>query len=234
MKRIIIILLTFFFLIKASSQTKNFIDQPYIEVNGSADTLVTPNEIYIKIIISEKDSRDKISLEEQEKKMVDIFKTLGIDTDKQLTTSDMGSNFKFYFLKSKDIIKSKSYILKVGTAITATKVFIALEELEISNSSIDRVEHSELENFKNLMRTKAVIDAKKRAIALTTPLNQSVGNAIHIADEGNFTQNLQGKVMGVQIKGNSGFHKVSTYEPPAIEFEKIKISSSVNVKFVIK
>jgi len=36
------------------AQTKNFIDQPYIEVFGYADTLVTPNLIYIKIIIDEK------------------------------------------------------------------------------------------------------------------------------------------------------------------------------------
>ena len=234
MKRLIIIILTFSFWIKVNSQTKNFIDQPYIEVNGYADTLVTPNEIFIKIIISEKDTRDRVSLEEQEKKMVDAFKNLGIDTDKQLTTSDIGSNFKFYFLKSKDIIKSKTYILKVYTAMTATKVFLALEELEISNSSIDRVEHTELENLKNQMRTKAVMDAKKRAIELTIPLNQNIGNAIHIADEGNFTQNLQGKLMGVQIGRVSSINKVSNYEPPAIEFEKIKISSTVNVKFVIK
>ena len=81
------------------AQTKNFIDQPYIEVFGYADTLVTPNLIYIKIIIDEKDSRDKISLEEQEHKMITAFKTLGLNTEVDLTTSDMLSNYKFYFLK---------------------------------------------------------------------------------------------------------------------------------------
>ena len=234
MKRLIIIVLTIVSSLTSKSQTKNFIDQPYIEVNGYADTLVTPNEIYIKIVISEKDTRDKVSLEEQEKKMVDILKGLGIDTDKQLTTSDMGSNFKFYLLKSKDIIKTKTYSLKVSTAMTVTKVLMALEEIEISNTSIEKVEHSELENFKNQMRTKAIIDAKQRATALTKPLNQTIGIAIHIADEGNFIQNLQGKVMGVQIRGASSYNKATAYEPPTIEFEKIKISSTVNVKFIIK
>ena len=55
----------------ASAQTKNFIDQPHIEVDGVADTLITPDEIYIKIIISEKDTRDRQSVEELEKRMVD-------------------------------------------------------------------------------------------------------------------------------------------------------------------
>ncbi len=85
----------------ANSQTKNFIDQPYIEVSGSADTLVTPNEIYIRIILSEKDTRDRISIEDLELKMVAAVKGLGLDTEKDLTTSDMTSNFKFYLLKSK-------------------------------------------------------------------------------------------------------------------------------------
>ena len=234
MNRLILISLATLLSIKAHTQTKNFIDQPYIEVNGYADTLVTPNEIYIKIIISEKDTRDKVSLEEQERKMVDALKSLNIDTDKELTTSDIGSSFKFYLLKSKDIIKSKTYLLKVRTAMIASKIFLALEELEISNSSIDRVDHTDLGTLKNEMRTRAVTDAKQREIALTKPLGQTVGNAIHIADEGNFTQNLQGKVMGVQIRGVSSYDKAKNYEPPTIEFEKIKISSTINVKFVIK
>ncbi len=41
------------------AQMKNFIDQPYIEVAGNADTLVTPDEIYISIEISEKDTKTK-------------------------------------------------------------------------------------------------------------------------------------------------------------------------------
>ena len=32
------------------SQSKNFIDQPYIEVSGSADTLVTPNQFLLKLL----------------------------------------------------------------------------------------------------------------------------------------------------------------------------------------
>ncbi len=117
------------------SQTKNFLDQPYLEVAGSADTLATPNEIYIKITISEKDTKDRTSVEELEQKMYDALKTVGIDVDKNLTTSDMASNFKFYFLRNKDVMKSKQYILKVSDAITASKVFIELENLRILKPS---------------------------------------------------------------------------------------------------
>lgn len=102
MKRIaLIISLVLTIVMVAQSQVKNFIDQPYVEVIGSADTLITPNEIYIKITISERDSKDKLSVEDQENKMIIAFKKLNINTELNLTSSDMLSNYKNYLLKQK-------------------------------------------------------------------------------------------------------------------------------------
>ncbi|MEJ7588344.1 MAG: SIMPL domain-containing protein [Ferruginibacter sp.] len=224
-------LLTIF--LQARTQTKNFVDQPYIEVNGSADTLVTPNEIFIRIFLSEKDTRDRISIEQLEQNMVAGLKSLGLDTEKDLTMSYMTSNFKFYLLKSKDVIKTKLYTLKVRDAVTATNVFMKLEELGVSNTSIERVDHSNLDNLKNKMRTKAIVDAKERAIALTKTLNQTVGAAIHIVDAENLSQQLQGRLAGIQIRGISSFNN-SDKEVPKIEFEKIKVTANINAKFILK
>jgi uncharacterized protein len=234
MKQLTLLALLLFLLISANSQTKNFIDQPYIEVSGSADTLVTPNEIYIRILISEKDNRDRVSIEELEQQMVSALKGLGLNTEKDLTTFDMTSNFKSYLLKSKDIIKTKIYSLKVTEAITASNVFIKLEEIGISNTSIEKVDHSNLDNLKNEMRTKAIIDAKKRAVALTQPLNQNIGAAINIVDaDNNVSRQLQGRLAGIQIRGTSSF-KAKYEDLPKIEFEKIKVTASINAKFILK
>lgn len=220
--------------ISAFSQTKNFIDQPYIEVNGYADTLITPNQIFIKIVISEKDSRDKLSLEEQENKMITTLNSLKIKTETDLTTSDMLSNYKFYFLKAKDILKTKEYILKVNNATTASDVFIQLENIGISNTSIDRVDNTNLENIKNTCREKAIENAHKKAIALTKPISQTVGNAIHIYDnEAKFDDLLQGRVAGVSIRGYGSLDK-QKYAAPKIEFEKIKVTATVSAKFVLR
>lgn len=219
---------------QANAQTKNFIDQPYIEVNGSADTLVTPNEIYISIQLSEKDTRDRVSIEELEKKMVTTLKGLGINTEKDLTAADMNSNYKFFLLKAKDILKTKEYSLRVADAVMATQVFIKLEEIDISNTSIARVNHSDLDNLKNRMRAKAITDAKERAVVLTKPLNQTVGPAIHIVDADMTGQQLQGRVSGIQIRGISSLRKDDISDLPTIEFEKIKVSATINAKFVLQ
>ena len=232
MKKLTLFTFILLSILSGNAQTKNFIDQSYIEVNGNADTLVTPDEIYINIVLSEKDTKDRVPIEELEQKLVATLKGLGLDTEKDLTMSDMTSNFKFYLLKTKDIIKSKLYTLKVSDAVTATQVFIKLEENGISNTSIERVDHSDLDNIKNVMRTNAIVNAKKRAVALTTPLNQQVGSAIHIMDLENTSQQLQGRVAGIQIRG-LGTLQGNFKELPKIEFEKIRVEASINAKFVL-
>ena len=107
MEKLILTILFFLTIFKGQAQTKSFLDQPYLEVMGSADSLVTPNEIFIKILITEKDTKDKTSVEEQEIKMVNVLKGIGVDVEKNLTASDMVSNFRTYILKSMDILKCK-------------------------------------------------------------------------------------------------------------------------------
>ena len=145
MKQIKLTLLFISLVFAGKAQMKSFIDQPYVEVAGSADTMVTPDEIYIKIDISESDTKNKTSLEELERKMFDALKSMGIDVEKNLTTSDISSNFKNYFLRGKNVLKSKEYMLKVKDAVTASKVFMKLEDLGISNSTIDHVDYSDME-----------------------------------------------------------------------------------------
>jgi len=234
MKRFNLTVIFIFTLLAAQGQSKNFIDQPYLEVTGNADTLLTPDEIYIRISISEKDTKDRTSVEELELKMYNALKEQGIDVDKNLTNTDMSSNFKYYFLKEKDVMKTKSYVLKVNDAVTASKAFIELEGLGISNTSIDRVDHSNLNVIRGLMRSSAVGNAKTRAMSLAMPLNQTVGSAIHIADNEvyNVGNQLNGRLSGIVAVGYS-IKKKPNEELPKIEFEKIKVSANVNVKFIL-
>ena len=47
----------------AQSGTKNFIDQNYIEVNGNAKMEIIPDEILMNISLSERDTKNKESVE---------------------------------------------------------------------------------------------------------------------------------------------------------------------------
>jgi len=228
MKRIMILTLTIFISNIVYSQTKNFIDQPYIETKAKVDTLVTPDRIYVSILINEEDTKGKISLEEQENKMASKLKSLGVDLDKQLTLSDLGSNFKKYFLKSQDIEKAKSYSLLVYTAKQAGEIIRSLEQIGISNVDLERTEYSKIEELKLELKSKAILKAKLQAEFLVDPLDQKVGSAIHISDK--FNQIYRANQLDdVVVRGYEGKNK--EYKSIDIGFKKIEVASEVYAKF---
>lgn len=121
---------------------KNFLDQAYLEIQAKVDTLVTPDRIYLSINIDEADSKNKKSVEQHEREIERVLKRLGIDTQKDLTISDLASNYKSYFLKKQNVLKAKRYELLLKDAVTAGKTLVALEEIGIANVSISKLEYS--------------------------------------------------------------------------------------------
>lgn len=217
----------------AIGQTKNFIDQPYVETTAKVDTLVTPDRIYLSILISESDTKGRQTVEELEQLMANKLTDIGIELNNQLVLSDLSSNFKKYFLRKQDILKAKSYELKVYDAKTAGRVIYELEGIGISNVDLERTEYSKIEELKLELKSKAVQKAKLQAEAMIKPLNQEIGNAIFISDlQTNIINALQGRVAGIEIYEYSKAKQ--EYESISVEFEKIKIESKAEVKFEIE
>ena len=146
---------------KSISQTKTFIDVPYIETSAKVDTLVIPDRIYLNISITEKDTKGKVSVEELESKMNEKFKSMGINIETQLSLNDLGSNYKKYFFKQQDILKNKNYTLLLYDAKISGKVLIALEEMEISNVILERTEYSKADKMILTLKQKQL---KKRKV----------------------------------------------------------------------
>jgi uncharacterized protein YggE len=220
-----------------SAQTKNFIDQPYIEVNGTADTSITPDEIYIKFSISENDTKDRISIEEAETKMINALKYIGIKTEKDLTVSNMLSYYRSYFLKSKGVLKTKEYIVKVPNAKAVADVFKALEENDLSNAYIYKVDHSDLDNIKLACRVLALKQAREKAQLSAQSLSQNLGPAIHITDANQTPTNpYYGTMSEVVVTGYAmrDYETKSKTNYADIDFEKIKVNVSLNVAFVLR
>jgi len=229
----ILTLVLLLMMINGFAQTKNFIDQPYIETMAKVDTLVTPDKIFMNIIITEQDTKGKISVEELESKMETALKKLGINTKKNLTLNDLASNFKKYFLRKQDVLKSKSYTLILEDAITAGKVMISLENLKISNVSIEKTEYSEIDKLKLTLKSRAVLKARKQAQFMTEPLSQKVGSPIFISDLSGNSIYRSYDARPAQL--NMKLEAVSQqYNPADISFEKIKVESIVSVKFKIE
>ncbi len=213
------------------SQTKNFLDVSYLETSARVDTLVDPDKIYLNITIQEKDSKGRKSVEEQENKMAQSLKNLGIAIDKQLTIKDLASNYRKYFLRSKEVLKSKQYSLLVYDGLTAGKVMAALEDIDIANTYLEKTEYSKMDELELTLKSRAVKKAKRKAEALTEPLGQKVGVAIHIVDN---SQPYYPRYNQPQMRMKTmAMEDASTPAPLDIGFEKIKVEATVNVKFIL-
>lgn len=220
--------------IAASAQgDKNFIDQNYIEVNGRAEMEVTPDLIYLKILINEKDSKNKTALAESEKQMIKKLESLGVNITKDLTIKDLSSDYRFYLLNKTQILLAKEYQLVVHNGATAGKVFIELEKIGISNIRVDRVDHSRIEEFRREVKVNAVKAAKDKASALAKAIDQSVGRALYI-QEMDFTPYRAMANANVMLRGYSSDSSPEDSDMPALDFEKIHLEYSVMARFELK
>lgn len=225
------LLALFSILSPAAAQERNFLDRPYLETNSRIDSLVVPDKIYLGIEIREADTKGRTSVEELENRMAEKLKALGIDLDKQLTLSDLASNFRDYFLRKTDVQKSKSYTLLVYDGLTAGKVIQALESIGISNIQLQRTEYSKIESLKIALRQKALEKARKQAAAMIETLGQTLGKALYISDLSTDYQQVHGQISGIQVRG---FAMEKADAPLDVAFEKIPVEASVNVKFAIE
>jgi uncharacterized protein YggE len=221
----------------ANSQTgeKNFIDQNYIEVTGKSEMEVTPDLIYLKILLNEKDNKNKQPLADRENQMLSKLRDIGIDTNKDLLMKDMASNFKDYLLIKSDILLSKEYQLLVRDGKTASKVFVELENIGISNVSIERIDNSEIQKFRKQVKIAAIKAAKEKSEALANAIGQNVGRAIFIQELDNYYGNggASGGASNIRIRGTGSIHRASS-EEPEIDFEKIRLEYSIMCRFELK
>lgn len=177
-----------FTILIANSQngTKNFIDQPYIEVSGQSEKEITPNEIYLRIVLDEKDKKGRVSIEKQENQMLSKLKGLNLDLDKSLSIIDFDGFYKRKFLSANEVSKKKTYQLMVSDGKTLGEVYRVLDEIDISNINITKVSHSDLEELKRDNKINALKTAKAKASDYAKAINQIIGNALFIQEVQNY------------------------------------------------
>lgn len=229
------ILVVFYFILlglftQAQTGEKNFIDQPYIEVSGTAEQEIVPDMIFLKIVINETDTKGKISLESLEKKMKQRLSDIGIDVAKDLTVGDLSSSYVKYFLKEKDVASSRQYILLVHDAVMAGKAVKTLSNENISNISLVSVDHSQMAQKRFDVRLEAVKTAKLKAEAMAGAIGQNIGKAIFITENSSLNPFVQTNSNVLYYDNVSEMNK----NEAELSFKNIIIKSSISAKFILR
>ena len=204
----------------------------YIQVNGRAEKEVVPDEFYLSIVLDERDSKGKISVEAQQREMIAALRKQGVDIEKQLKVANLSSEF---FRKNTSVATAK-YQLKLGSAAEVAQVWQALDKLGISNVSIQRVSHSELDRLKEEVRVEAIRNAQQSARTLAEALGQTIGKCFYIWDSNSDIvpayYNNAVSVRSMKMADAAGAEIAEEEEP--LDFKTIKLQYHVQTKFVLE
>lgn len=227
MKKILILAAAAFLLLPAAAQQTDPFPSS-VMVNGRAEKEITPNEFYLSIVISERDSKGRISVEQQQREMIAALRKLGVDVDRQLKMANLSSEH----FKRTTSLSTVKYQLKLSSPATVSDVYEALSALGISNVSLQRVTHSQMEQYKVEVRIEAIRNAKATAASLAEAIGQRIGKCFSIVDYNNdfmpavydnamFTRSMKAETSGAQ-------------EDEPLDFKTIRLTYSVQAKFVLE
>lgn len=170
------------FLTMPTKSTAQTATQPYIDINATVEREVTPNELYLQITISEKDYKDKKTLEEMQDAMIGVLEINRIDIPECLTLSYMGSEISYKTFSKNMIAKTEAtYLLKLNDATTMQNVIASLEERQISDIELVRTKYTGEKELKAEMGVEAMQQAKAEAQILAGAIEQEIGKAINIS-----------------------------------------------------
>ena len=202
----------------------------YIQVNGRSQMEVTPDEFYLSIVINERESKGKITVETQQRQMIDALKKLGVDVEKQLKVANMSSDF---YKKASSLTTAK-YQLLLHSAAEVGDVTAALGDLGISNVGIVRVTRSDIDSLKEQVRLDAIHNAKSSAEALAGAIGQNVGKCFYIYDSNNNVMPVFYDNMAVMRSAKAmGVAEDAAADEP-LDFKTIKLQYNVQAKFVLE
>lgn len=210
-----------------------------IEVTGSAEMEVEPDEIYLSVNLREymKD-KTKVRMDEIDKEFKKALTSLQIDMKNVSVESANGYynyDWNWYQNTSKktDFLASKTYIIKLANLEKYNELMQKLDNKGIENAWLQRTEHSKIEEYRQQVKINALKAAKAKAKLMVESIGNQLGEVVFIREinAGNFYPQPMYKAMSnvamdTEASSNQGG------EP--IGMQKIKIRYEVEAHFFIR
>lgn len=210
------------------AQHEAFKGEPFIEVTGTAETEIEPDEITLLIRLKEfEENRSKTDLEKLDKDFLAALKKSGIEK-KRLLLADVGSKLDKLGKRDKDAFREKSYELMLTGAAEVDKLLTALQPVAVDLVTITRVHHSQLEKHKLDLKLKALQAARSKAELLLKAIGNEVGKPLMIREWDNEPIPMA-KANVMMRQEYDGFA-----DETSMEFKKIRLRAQVHAQFEIK
>ena len=209
--------------------------KPFIEVTGKSEQYVSPNEVHIDLCIEERMQGDhKITLTTLESNLKRELKNVGI-AESNLYISDINSVVSKTGWFSQETLSTGSYSLKVTEVAKIKDVFEIFKKLDILDTQITKATHSNLVTLQKENRIKAIKAAKNKADYLLNAIGSKTGKPLKVIEEANNNQAFANlNYISRQNYSRNSISKLKSEADNNVQFESIKISSTIHVIFEIQ
>ena len=200
-----------------------------IEVSGRADMEVVPDIIYLHIVLKEYKSGSKtISLNTLEEGLVKAINQLGIPKENLSVDNIYGYNWDWRKKKADDFLASKSFKLKLSDVKLINNLIEKLDAEGVNSMNVGEVSHTKIDEYKMQLKIEALKQAKSKAKALLSSIDEEIGGALDIQEMSYNNQPMYARnTMMMEAKMDSGYQS-------EVEFKNITISAEVRAVFEIK
>ncbi|GAB4244931.1 MAG: SIMPL domain-containing protein [Ekhidna sp.] len=217
------------FSINASAQGDRF-ERRSIEVKGSNEIEITPDEIFLRITLKEyKNGSKKIDLNELESDLVKSIRKLGIPEEHLTVENVYGYNWNWRKRKAEDFLGSKSFILKLSDLKQINDLVDMLDPEGLNNVNVQSYSHSKIEDFRKQVKIGAMRAAREKATYLLESVGANLGVLLEVQEIENGYQQpmmMMRSNMVLAQESDGGYQS-------DVEFMKIKVRAEMRVVFGI-
>ena len=208
-----------------------------IEVSGSAEMEVVPDEIYIGITLQEyyNKQKEKVDIDAISKNFLGICEKAGIGKDRIEVQNMSGfDNTSWWYKRRKkeqpDLLQSTSYTVKFTTPAEVDKLVNLLDDNATQNIYVSKTSSSKEKEYRKQLKIQSLQNAKVKAEYLLQGIGEKAGSVLYVK-EMDFTQPeypmYQMKMANTMMAGDASANE-------GINFKKIKYRFEIEAHFAIE
>lgn len=244
MKRILLIAICLFAGYSLNAQDQDNSEIPYIEVTGSADIEIEPDEIRLTVVLGE--SKDKkgnksLTMEEAEKILMDNLAQNRIGKDKVILKNAMTGGRWYYYkyydeFDDNDMMLRKEYEIILADQSQLTNLLSALPGPKhgFVDVSIGELKNKKIAEYRKQTKIEAMKAARDKARYLLESVGASPGRLIQVIEinnEGGWYRPAMYSNALSQVSLNAGRSSAGDEDGG---IKKIKLRYEMKVRFEIK
>lgn len=200
-----------------------------IEVKGSSEIEITPDEIFVAITLKEyKKGNGKVSLDQLEAGLVKAVRKLDIQEDKLRVQNVYGYNWNWRKKRPDDFLGSKTFILEVSDLKKMNNLVQMLDPEGLNNMNVQSYSHSEIEKYRKEVKVGATIAAKEKATFLLESVDEQLGRLVEVQE---IDYGYQPQM--ARMRSNVALEMDTSGYQSDVNFQKITLRAEMRVVFEI-